>query len=177
MEKIIVAFESEAACRRVREILESSGTAACVVCRSGDQIRRAVNRLGIPAVVCGYKLSDETAQEVFADLPPFCAMLLVAAQGLLELCQNDDIFKLAAPVSKGDLIASVRMLLQMGRRLERFVRPARSRGEQALITRAKQVLMERHGMTEAQAHRFLQKRSMDSGVRLVQTAQMVLEGV
>ena len=36
--------------------------------------------------------------------------------------------------------------------------------------------MDRHGMTEAQAHRFLQKKSMDSGAKLIQTAQLVLEG-
>ena len=35
--------------------------------------------------------------------------------------------------------------------------------------------MDRHGMSEEQAHRFLQKKSMDSGSRLVQTALLVLE--
>ena len=100
----------------------------------------------------------------------------MAVQSLLDLCQNEDIFKLSSPVSKGDLIASVRMLLQVGHRLERFIKPRRSEEEQAIIRQAKEVLMERHGMTEAQAHRFLQKRSMDSGAKLIQTAQMVLEG-
>ena len=40
---------------------------------------------------------------------------------------------------------------------------------------AKAVLMARDGMTEEQAHRFLQKRSMDNGARLVDTARQVLE--
>ena len=30
-------------------------------------------------------------------------------------------------------------------------------------------------MTEEQAHRFLQKRSMDTGAKMVQTAQLVLD--
>ena len=34
--------------------------------------------------------------------------------------------------------------------------------------------MDRNGMTEEQAHRFLQKKSMDSGVKMVQTARLVL---
>ena len=104
-------------------------------------------------------------------------MLMVAVQGMLDLCQSDDIFKLASPVSKGDLIASVRMLLQVGHRLEKFVKPRRSAEEKAVIDQAKQLLMERHGMTEEQAHRFLQKRSMDSGAKMIQTAQLVLEGM
>ena len=65
---------------------------------------------------------------------------------------------------------------QMGHRLEKFVRPQRSEEEMALIDEAKSLLMERHGMTEEQAHRFLQKKSMDSGAKMVQTAKLVLGG-
>ena len=153
MEKVIVAFESDKSCWRIKEILENTGTASCIVCRSGDQVKRAVSKLHVSTVVCGYKFADESAEGLFEDLPPTCAMLVVA-----------------------DLIASVRMLLQVGHRLERYVRPRRSEEEQAVIVQAKQVLMDRHGMTEAQAHRFLQKRGMDSGAKLIQTAQLVLEG-
>ena len=46
----------------------------------------------------------------------------------------------------------------------------------ALIDEAKSLLMERHGMTEEQAHRFLQKKSMDSGAKMVQTAKLVSGG-
>ena len=46
--------------------------------------------------------------------------------------------------------------------------------EQELIDQAKALLMERNGMTEAEAHRYIQKCSMDSGTNLVETAQMVI---
>lgn len=175
MEKVIVAFESDKSCWRVKEILESSGTAACIICKSADQVKRAVHKQHITTVVCGYKLSDESAEGLLEDLPPTCSMLVVAVQGMLDLCQSDDVFKLASPVSKGDLIASVRMLLQVGRKLEKFVRPRRSAEERAVIEQAKQLLMSRNGMTEEQAHRFLQKQSMDSGAKMIQTAQLVLD--
>ena len=175
MEKVIVAFESEKSCWRVKEILENSGTASCVICHSADQVKRAVNKLHISTVICGYKLPDASAEELFDDLPTSCAMLMVGVQNLLDLCQNDDIFKLTSPVSKGDLVASVRMLIQVGHRLERFVRPQRPPEEQAVIDDAKRLLMNRNGMTEEQAHRFLQKKSMDSGAKLIQTAQLVLD--
>ena len=56
------------------------------------------------------------------------------------------------------------------------MRPRRSDEERSVISEAKAVLMGRNGMTEEQAHRFLQKRSMDTGAKLIQTAQMVLDG-
>ena len=46
--------------------------------------------------------------------------------------------------------------------------------EQELIAKAKALLMERNNMTEAEAHRYIQKCSMDSGTNLVETAQMVI---
>lgn len=176
MEKVIIAFESDKSCWRIKEILENSGTATCIVCKSAAEVKRVVSKQRITTVVCGYKFADESAEALFDDLPLSCAMLLIAVQNMLDLIDNDDIFKLPAPVSRGDLIASVRMLIQIGRRLERFIRPRRSGEEQSVIEQAKVVLMNRHGMTEDQAHRFLQKKSMDSGAKLVQTAQMVLEG-
>ena len=175
MEQMILAFEQEKNNQRVKEILETSGTAACLLSGSADQVRQTVNRRRITAVVCGYKLGDQGAELLFEDLPPACAMLVVAPQDRLDLLGDDDIFRLPAPVSRGDLLASVRLLLQVGHRLERFVRPQRPPEEQAVIDDAKRLLMNRNGMTEEQAHRFLQKKSMDSGAKLIQTAQLVLD--
>ena len=50
----------------------------------------------------------------------------------------------------------------------------RSEEDEKLLTRAKGLLMERNGMTEEAAHRYIQKRSMDNGTGLVETAQMIL---
>ncbi len=35
--------------------------------------------------------------------------------------------------------------------------------------------MERDGLSEEEAHRYIQKKSMDSGAKMVQTAVLVLE--
>ena len=112
MEQVIVAFENETSCKRIRDLLEGAGAASCIVCRTAGQVRRAAGMC--PLVVCGYKFPDGTAEDLFEDLPPACAMLLVAKQSLLDLCRSEGMFRLAAPVAKGDLLASVRMLLQMG---------------------------------------------------------------
>ena len=44
-----------------------------------------------------------------------------------------------------------------------------------IIDEAKKLLMNTRNMTEEEAHRFIQKSSMDSGTNMVETAQMVLQ--
>lgn len=175
MEQVIVAFESEKTCQRIKDILESSGTASCLVCRSGDQVRRYANKQHITVVICGYKLADETAEDVLGDLPPVCAMLLLAPQNRLDMVRNDDLFSLPTPVSRSELIASVRMLLQLGCRQESGLQSRRNQEERQQVQAAKELLMERYSLTEEQAHRFLQKKSMDTGMKLSQTARLVLD--
>ncbi len=176
MDKVILAFEGEKTTARVRDILEGAGIAECLICHSAAEVKRLVNKLHIPVVVCGYKLRDETAETLCVDLPLSCSVLVLAVQNLLDMIDSEDVFKLTAPVSRNDLLASVQMLSQMGHRIQRYQQPRHSEEETALVKRAKALLMERNGMSEEQAHRFLQKKSMDSGAKLLQTARMVLDG-
>ena len=175
METVVVAFEGEKNGRRLKELLESSGTAACLLCRSADQVKRLVRQQRLTAVVCGYKLGAQSARLLAADLPLYCSVLVLATRDQLDLLEGDDIVPLPLPTTRRDLITAVETLLRVGRRLERLDRPCRPSEEQEVIRRAKALLMERDGMTEAQAHRFLQKKSMDSRRQLLQTAQAVLD--
>ena len=43
-----------------------------------------------------------------------------------------------------------------------------------LIEQAKALLMERRGISEEEAHRYLQKTSMENGTNLPETASMIL---
>ena len=172
MHQVIVAFERPSNCDRIRELLEGADEFSCLVCRSGAQVRRAAGKLGAELVVCGFKLADESCESVFHDLPQGCAMLMVAPQAQLDLCEAGGVCKLPTPVRRSELLSSVRQLLQPSRGRA----PGRSQEERELVERAKRVLIRDSGMTEDQAHRFLQKRSMDSGARLTDTARLLLEG-
>lgn len=176
MRQVVVAFERRGNCERLREIIENGGEFSCIVCHSADQVRRAVRKQRLDLVVCGFKLKEESCESLFYDLPQWCPMLMVAPQAQLDLCETEGIFKLPAPIRRSELLASVRLLAQMhciGRERDPV---HRSQEEQALVEQAKTVLEDRCGMTEEQAHRFLQKQSMDNGVRLADTARQVLEG-
>ena len=175
MDRVIAAFESGKTCLRVKELLESTGEISCLGCVSAGQVKRAVARQHIGTIVCGSKLPECSAEELFGDLPDYCVMLVMAQQDVLELIDEPDIFKFRLPAPKSEIMATVRLLIQMGERLDRMRRPRRSQREQEAIERAKAYLMECRDFTEDQAHRYLQRLSMSTGVPLSKTAQGILE--
>ena len=105
-------------------------------------------------------------------------VLVISSPGNLELCGDRNLIKLAVPSSRAEFFASLDLaqgVLAGGAPAPRL-HIQRSAEEERLICRAKAVLMDRSGMSEEQAHRYLQKKSMNSGARLTQTAQLVLDG-
>ena len=173
MDRIVVAFANEESQRRIARLLESDGVSPAGCFFSGADAIRAIRQLGGGIVVCGFKLRDMTAQDLAASLQDLATLLVVSSAANLDFCEGENLFKLATPAARSDFFASLDLL----RRLESrsHPRPHRAEEEQRLIRQAKALLMDINRMTEAEAHRFLQKRSMDTGRRMVETAQLVID--
>lgn len=173
MNHVLVAFEGEDIRKHMADLLEAAGVHVLASCSSGAEVLRWSGRISGGVVLTGYKLRDMTAQTLYECLPSRISVLLLATQMQLEHVECEEICKLCAPASKGAVVDSVQMLLQS----RGGVRPpSRSREEEHLIKQAKALLMERNQMTEEQAHRFLQKTSMNAGAKLAETALKVLDG-
>jgi response regulator NasT len=146
------------------------------VCTSGAQALAAADQLGAGVVVCGYRYPDMMYDELYENLPRSFEMLLVASARVLGPGVAEGIVTVEMPLKVHDLINSLEMVagsLQQ-RRKKRHAQPAqRSDHDKSVIREAKELLMERNHMTEEEAHRYLQKTSMDSGTNLVETAEMI----
>ena len=112
MDKVILAFEGEKIAARVRDILEGAGIAECLICHSAAEVKRLVNKLHTLVVVCGYKLRDETAETLCADLPLSCSVLVLAVQNLLDMIESEDVFKLTALSPEATFLPPFRCFLR-----------------------------------------------------------------
>ena len=84
---------------------------------------------------------------------------------------------LPMPLKAHELVETVHMLIRECERARRKRKESpreKSQEEKELIAQAKALLMEKRSMTEMQAHKYLQKCSMDSGRSIVESAQMIL---
>ena len=176
MDRIILAFASEKAHAQITRILGSGGLAPSISCFSGAETIRAARKLGGAVVICGFRLRDMTAEMLAVDLTGI-ARCWSSPLPDLELCGDRNLIKLAVPSSRAEFFASLDLaqgVLAGGAPAPRL-HIQRSAEEERLICRAKAVLMEVNLMSEAEAHRFLQKYSMDTGLRLAETARLILE--
>ncbi len=177
MTSVIVALPKMEEAKSIKNLLVRNGYSVVGVCNTGAQAISLTDGLNDAIVLCGYKLPDMMYMELHDCLPKGFEMLLMASQHLLNDREQVNIVCLSMPLKVHDLLSTVDMMIQSieRRRKKLKAKPkVRNQEELELIQQAKFLLMERNNMTEEEAHRYIQKCSMDSSTNMVETAQMVL---
>jgi len=174
---ILVAMPREEDSNHLAEIIRSQGFLHDIeVCRTSSDVLRISNDRDYGLVICTKKIMEMEYFELSGYLPEFFGMIVLTKDMTLEL-SSDNMMKLNTPLKKRELISTVETMASF---LERRIRkkkkapPRRSHEEQKIIDEAKALLIDRNGMTEPEAFRYIQKCSMDSGRSMVESAQMVL---
>lgn len=161
----------------IRNILKRSGYEVEGMYTSGAQIISRANVLDEGIVICGYRFMDMHYSELKSYLPKGFEMLLLASPNKLDICQDSNLICLRMPIKTQDLVNTIEMMSYnyMRRKKKEKEKPkVRSDEDKQTIKKAKMLLMDRNNMTEEEAHRYIQKTSMDSGTNMVEMAQMIL---
>lgn len=177
MASIIVALPKIDDAKNMKNLLVRSGYPVDAICTSGLQVLSQLDNYNSGIVICGYKLTDMLYNELHANMPEDFEMILMASQRFLVDCQDNGIICLAMPFKVHDMVNTVEMLqssIAYKRRKKKSRPKVRDAKELATIKEAKLLLMERNNMTEEEAHRYIQKTSMDNSTSMLETAQMVL---
>lgn len=178
MLNIIVAFSRPEDGKNIKNILTKNGLRVTALCTSASQVLAHAGDLRSGLVICGFQFGDMTCRQMSEHLLPGFDVLLIASPSRWSGENMGEIVCLPAPFKVCDLISTVRMVekLQMEHRKQRRRAPIQQRSEEEsqAIEKAKELLISSRRMTEPEAHRYLQKCSMDSGTGIVEAARMVL---
>lgn len=178
MISVIVVFPKLEEAKSIKNLLVRNGIDVIAACSTGAQVMNLTDDLDYGVVVSGYKMVDMMYSELLEYLPDTFDMLLVASKRYEIECNNEKFFYLSMPIKAADLIHTVNQMydkLYYQMRKKKSKPAVRTEEEKQCIINAKQILIAQKGMTEDEAHKYLQKKSMDNGTNLVETAQMVLE--
>ncbi len=170
---IIVAFAKEEVSQKMKRMLESGGIRVNSVCTSAAEIIRTAADMDSVLVIMGQKLHDGNADDVY-DALSGGSVIVAAKPEKRSMIENENIIFLTLPTSRAEVLQAVEMVMSPPRKKRGEKRAVRSDEDRKIIEQAKLYLMENHMMTEEQAHRFIQKRSMDMGTRFADTARMIL---
>lgn len=177
MVNIIVVFPKIEDAKGIRNLLVRNGFQVTAVCTTGAQALSYANSLNDGIVVSGYRFQDMMYEELNACLPEYFEMLLIVSQKYFSEGVEMGVVSLPMPIKTYDLLNTLEMMAegQARKRKKRRAQPKqRNPEEQKIIEASKRILMERNHMTEMEAHRYIQKCSMDSGTDMLETAQMVI---
>lgn len=175
MYDVIIAFPKIEDAKSIKNILIQNGIGVNAVVNSASQAIAAVNELDGGILICGWRFRDMYYKELRDYLPDSFSMLLIASASRLSDVTGD-IVCLSLPFKTYDLINTVQMMIKdyRKRKKKKKTMPSRTEEEIKSIEKAKTLLMERNNLSEEEAHRYLQKTSMDNGTNMAETAQMLL---
>lgn len=174
---IIVAFPRLDDAKNVRNILVRNGYQVNAVCTTGAQVLTYADGLGTGIIICSYKLADVLFFEVQEYMPPGFEMLVLASKSRINECAGTGVVSVPMPFVISDFLDTVGMMVAAAERRKRQAKSIprlRTEQDKEIISRAKDILINRNGLSEDEAHKFIQKCSMDSGTNMVESAQMVL---
>lgn len=158
--------------------MNQNGYDDILACNNASQVIAAANESDGGIVLCGYRLTDMHYSELYGYLPREFRMLLVASPAKLQECSIGNIMCLSMPIHSHELVSTLETMMMdlshSARRRQRTQPKKRTGKEQKIIDDAKVLLMERNNLSESEAHKYIQKLSMDSGNNLVETAEMIL---
>lgn len=177
MNNIVIAFPKMEVAASVKKILAQSGYSVTAVCTTGAQTLQSMHSLEEGILICGYRFSDMMYEEMYEYLPTGFQMLLIASAANVLDREVDNLVCLPLPIKVHALLQTVEMMeytISRRRKKRRNLPKERSDEERQILVEAKAVLMSRNGLSEDEAHRYIQKRSMDNGTGLVETAEMIL---
>ena len=179
MVNVILAFPKADDGKAIRNILLNHGIETSAVCTTGAHAIRTAEHFQEGLIICGYRFVDMYFYQLAEDLPENFEMLLLASGRHRDEISEMDVAYLGMPI-KGQILADkVMILLETLERRQRKRWDKRPKGrteeEKMIIRNAKYLLIQTRGMTEEEAHRYIQKNSMDYGRSMIETSQMILE--
>ena len=170
MKDIIVVYPKKETALSLRSLIEKSGFHVTHICALGSSALEIAHEKQSGIIVCPFLMRDITAAELAEQVPPGFDIIALSKNGSEQYMGN--LITLPVPMDREDFLNTVHMLASSK---SSFTRRTGEDGE--YISKAKEALMHIKGMSETQAHKYLQQQSMKSGKKIAAAAMDRLDSL
>lgn len=178
MSSIVVANSNPDFAKKIASVLHSSGLYIGGICVSGAQLIDFTKKHyhgGV--VVSSVKLKDMPAVNLPRMIGPSFDFVFVVSPQFSGMSESIEYASLLMPINRMSLVDTVNMFLNLAEETPASIKKKIESGtldDRQIIQQAKNILISRNGLTEPQAHRLIQKKSMDTGRKMIETAMIIL---
>ena len=182
--RVVVGSSGQKALRQLALFLTEHGYHVVGETADGYDLLRRVHPVYPDITIVDFNMKGINGHEiaetlVSAKICPTIAIINAAElQYFVNLSQEPLFLSLVKPVSKQGLLNGLQMLVKTAKsisKLENEVSLLKSQQDsKELVNRAKKLLMQHKGYTEEEAHRYIQKYSMDKGLAKIKVAEALI---
>ncbi|MCD8089638.1 MAG: ANTAR domain-containing protein [Clostridiales bacterium] len=171
---VFVVFGNDKVAGKVAAMLKTGGIYPNAVMHTGSSLLSVLNQYDEGVIVCGTRFKDTVLFDIIDYIPECFHIVTVGTMDHLDDLPNNRVFKLTVPLNRTDLIYSVSMLMNLNNHRALIHNQFRTENEEIIIQQAKGVLIHKYHMTEEQAHRYMQTKSMNTGEKMINIARLIL---
>lgn len=181
--RVLVAGGNDKICDFISELLPKNDYEPLLRSDSVGQTRRMMLDTSIDLVILNAPLKDEFGTQLAMDLADdnVGVLLLVPTDAYEQVCyrvEDYGVVTLPKPMSKQSFYSAVKILTALRAKLIRMDRKNQALQEKMMdirtVNRAKWLLIERHHMTESEAHYYIEKQAMDMRLSRREVAENII---
>lgn len=172
-DKIFIAFDNKKIAAAIAKILISNGNDVVAISKTSSELINTLRYYNGGIIITGCDFDGVRNENILDEIPDEFNIVVVDNKVNIDNFPDGRAFKLSMPLQKNDLICSVDMFMTM----ETKYKPSlhKNQNNEKIIAKAKSLLIDMYSMSEEQAHRYIQKKSMDTGRKLVDIAKIILD--
>lgn len=182
--RVVIGSSNDKLIKQLGVFLQTNGFHLVGESNSGHELLRKVHTVYPDLVILDYRLRGMNGHEVSEILidEGVCPVMALISSGevssFINLSQEPTFVPLVKPCSRDTLLNTVHLLVKTAKSigaLEKELKEVKgTKNSKSLVTQAKKLLMEHMDLSEDDAHRRIQKQSMDKGISKVKIAEAVI---
>ena len=155
------------------------------ISENAGEARRTLSRDSYETVIINAPLSDEQGHELALDLAErtYSGVLLIVKSEIYDQTryrvEDSGVLTIRKPLTPSDFHAAFDLTVATARRLsaaeEENEKLRRKLDETRIVSRAKVILITGRGMSESEAHRFIEKGAMDARLTRREFAERIID--
>ena len=182
--RVLVVSQSDKVKDFLCDVLPSREYDIVASVKNAGEANRLLSSVDFDIAVVNAPLSDELGTELALNLAEKNVGVLALAKNeffdaFCEKTEEAGVFTLQKPTTPSNVYGAIKLLTAMRLRLARMERKNRTLQEKMtdirLVNKAKWLLIENRGVTESEAHYYIEKQAMDQRVSAREIAERIIK--